>query len=113
MIPRHPGDPERLPKVSKRASGALRGSATGPVLVWGQQVLWEGGLPGAPDPAPTARPAGVGRRPLARAPARPRRAKGEGRGPARSPVSCLISIYVKGEKTGFSDANILDSARGP
>lgn len=23
MIPRHPGDPERLPKVSKRASGTL------------------------------------------------------------------------------------------
>lgn len=60
MIPRHPGDPERLPKVSKRASGALRGSATGPVLVWGQQVLWEGGLPGAPSPGPRPGPSEAG-----------------------------------------------------
>lgn len=64
MIPRHPGDPERLPKVSKTASGALRGSAPGPVPVWGRRELWAGGLPGALGPAPTARPAaGVGSRP--------------------------------------------------
>lgn len=44
MIPRHPGDPERLPKVSKeRVAPCAGGAAAGLALVWGQQVPWEGG----------------------------------------------------------------------
>lgn len=109
MIPRHPGDPERLPKVSKRTCGALRaaGPPRGPVPVWGQQVPWEGGLPDAPSPAATARPTGAGGRPgLSQV--------GEGvrEGGPRPPVFCLTAANLEEEEKGFSDTNILDSARG-
>ncbi|XP_039691857.1 LOW QUALITY PROTEIN: transcription factor COE3 [Pteropus medius] len=66
VIPRHPGDPERLPKVSRGAAGAL-----------GR------GLPDTPSPAPTARPTG------ARPPPTWPRGQG-GEGAERPPVRCLI-----------------------
>lgn len=96
MIPRHPGDPERLPKVSKRARG---GAATGLVPVWGQQVLWEGGLLDAPNPAPTAEPTGVGRALAVPGPVQ-RWAKGETRRPRglRCHTSSLQDYIFKGGK---------------
>lgn len=50
MIPRHPGDPERLPKVSRGAGAARACSDLGAAGDLGR------GLPDTPSPAPTARP---------------------------------------------------------
>ena len=55
MIPRHPGDPERLPKVSKRASGGW--FRFGVVGALGR------GASRCPKPSPAARPTGVGAAP--------------------------------------------------
>lgn len=115
MIPRHPGDPERLPKVSKRASGAL--SAGGPPPGWfrfgGGRCSGKGGLPDAPNPGP--RPGQqVWEQPRPVPGAVQRWAKGGRRGRAVSSLAFHLCgpLFLKEEKKGFSDTRILDSARG-
>lgn len=62
MIPRHPGDPERLPKVSKRLPKVTP-------YTWGHHWAGSGlgatdalgrGVPDTPNPVPIARPTGAG-----------------------------------------------------
>ena len=71
---------------------------------------WEGGLPDAPSPAATARPTGGGGGGCRPGPSQ----VGEGvrEGGPRPPVFCLIAANLEEEEKGFSDTNILDSARG-
>lgn len=101
MIPRHPGDPERLPKVSKRASGAL--FAVGPPPGW---FRFGGGR--CSEQGDSARPTGG-----AAAPARRRRGGRRGRAlSGGSEFHLRRTTFFKEEKKGFSDTHILDSARG-
>lgn len=102
MIPRHPGDPERLPKVSKRASGGW--------FQFGVADALGRGTSRRPKPSPAAQPTGVGAA-LAGSGGGRRGA----RGAAPSPGLCCRlrgPLFLKEEKKDFSDAHILDSARG-
>lgn len=57
VIPRHPGDPERLPKVSTRAHDAPHRTGSG-LRVVGTSGR---GMPDTPNPVPVSRPTGMGR----------------------------------------------------
>ena len=101
MIPRHPGDPERLPKVSKRASGGwFRFGVVG--------ALGRGGF---------QTPQTLARGPADRCGSRPgwerRWAEGGQRG-APSPFVFRLRgpLFLKEEKKGFSDGTYFGFCKG-
>ena len=101
MIPRHPGDPERLPKVSKRASGGW--FRFGVVGALGR------GASRCPKPSPAARPTGVGA-----APAGSGGGRRGARGTAPSPFVFRLRgpLFLKEEKKGFSDGTYFGFCKG-
>lgn len=113
VIPRHPGDPERLPKVSIRAHDA-------PTWDW---FWFRGGgssgrgMPDTPNPVSISRPTGMGSF-LAQAWLLQRLVRGERWRTDSYFVLLLwraISLKEGGKKqqtTAFLITNILDSARG-
>ena len=101
MIPRHPGDPERLPKVSKRASGGwFRFGVVGALGT---------GASRCPKPSPTAWPTGVGD-----TPAGSRGGWRGARGATPPPFVFRLRgpLFLKEKRKASRMAHILDSARG-